>query len=117
MISGLKKLNEQRRLNVRREGSAKLLENKNSVEEAKRVLSVLDDEQQLSQALELEGHGNIEVTVADEGNDCSVVKAPICVNGRQLASIGVIGPQRMDYASIASALKVVIDSLSNLKGE
>lgn len=116
LIEGLKKLNSQKMLNVRREGSAKLL-NENSVEEAKKVLNVLEDEKELSGLMELEGKGKIEVTVADEGDNCSVVKAPIVVNGRQLASIGVIGPQRMDYSGIASALKVVIDSLNDLKGE
>lgn len=115
LIKGLKNLNNQKYLNVRREGSAKLLEN--NVEEAKKVLNVLEDEKELSSILEIKGKGDIEVTVADENESCSVVKAPIKVNGRQLASIGVIGPQRMDYAGIASALKVVIDSLNDLKGE
>ena len=87
------------------------------MEEAKKALKVLDDEKELSSILELEGKGDIEVTVAEEDDSCSVVKAPLCVNGRQLASIGVIGPQRMDYAGIASALKVVIDNLNDLKGE
>ncbi|MBO5395100.1 MAG: heat-inducible transcription repressor HrcA [Clostridia bacterium] len=117
LIEGLKNLNSQRYLNVRREGSAKLLNDKHSVEDAKKVLNVLDDEKELSTFLELEGNGNIEVSVAEEEQECSVVKAPLVVNGRQLASIGVIGPQRMDYAGIASALKVVIDSLNDLKGE
>lgn len=117
LITGLKQLNNQKYLNVRREGSAKLIEN-SDVEQAKKVLNVLDDEKELSSILQLDGNGDIEVTVADEDNaKCSVVKAPIVVNGRQLASIGVIGPQRMDYAGIASALKVVIDNLNNLKGE
>ena len=115
LIEGLKNLNSQRYLNVRREGSAKLL-NDNSVEDAKKVLNVLDDEKELSNILELEGKGNIEVTVADDGQECSVVKAPIVVNGRQLASIGVIGPQRMDYAGIASAIKLVMNELNNNKG-
>jgi len=39
------------------------------------------------------------------------------VAGKQLASIGVIGPQRMDYSKIASALKLVIDELKSLKGD
>ena len=118
LIDGLKKLNKQKLLNVRRQGSAKLLENKNDVEAAKKVLDVLEDEKELSNIMELEGKGDIEVTVADENDaSCSVVKAPIVVKGRQLASIGVIGPQRMDYAGIASALKVVIDNLNNIKGE
>ena len=115
LISGLKNLNKQRYLNVRREGSAKLLEN--NIEEAKKVLNILEDEGELSSMMQIKGEGNIEVTVADESESCSVVKAPICVNGKQLASIGVIGPQRMDYAGIASALKVVIDSLKDIKGE
>lgn len=118
LINGLKVLNKQRYLNVRREGSAKLLEDNGDVEGAKKVFNVLEDEEELSSIMEIKGEGDIEVTVADEDSaKCSVVKAPICVNGRQLASIGVIGPQRMDYAGIASALKVVIDNLNNLKGE
>ncbi len=116
MIDGLQKLNK-RYLNVRREGSSKLLEDKSDVEDAKKVLNVLDDENKLSSIMELEGKGEIEVTIAESNDTCSVVKAPIKVNGRQLASIGVIGPQRMDYGAIAAALKVVVDSLNSLKGE
>lgn len=118
LIAGLKKLNSQKQFNVRREGSAKLLENKDGIEDAKNVLGVLEDEEKLSDIMQIKGEGTIEVTVADEDDaKCSVVKAPIKVGGRQLASIGVIGPQRMDYAGIASALKVLIDNLNDLKGE
>lgn len=118
LIGGLKKLNNQRLLDVRREGSAKLLENSSDIEGAKKVLKILDDEKELTGALELSGKGGIEVSVAEEdGSDCSVIKAPICFEGKQLASIGVIGPQRMDYAGIASALKVVIDELNQTKRE
>ncbi len=118
LIGGLKKLNSQKLINVSREGSVKLLENGKSVEEAKKVLSVLDDKEKLEESLTLSGKGEIEVSVAEEeGSECSVVKAPILVQGRQLASIGVIGPQRMDYSGIASALKVVIDQLREMKGD
>ena len=117
LVGGLKKLNNQKLINVEREGSVKLLENGKTVEEAKRVLEALDDKDALASRLELSGSGTIEVTLAEEDKDLSVVKAPILVEGRQLASIGVIGPQRMDYAGIASALKVVIDQLSEIKGD
>ena len=115
LIGGLKKLNQKKKIDVHREGSAKLIENKD-VESAKKILNVLDDEKQLTDKVSVEGQG-IEVELGDEDNDCSIMKAPITVNGNQLASIGVIGPQRMDYAGIASALKVVVDSLKDLKGE
>lgn len=117
LIGGLKKLNSSKLIDVHREGSAKLLQDKD-IDGAKKVLNVLDDKEKLADIVEVKGKDEIEVDLADEEtNDCSVVKAPICLNGNQLASIGVIGPQRMDYASIASALKVVIDSLKDLKGE
>lgn len=116
LIEGLKNLNKQKYLDVRHEGSGKILSS-SDVESAQKVLDVLDDEKELSSILEVKGQ-DIEVTLAEEDNaKCSVVKAPICLNGKQLASIGVIGPQRMDYAGIASALKVVIDNLNEIKGE
>lgn len=118
LVGGLKKLNHQKLLDVRMEGSAKLLENNGNIEDAKKVLSILDDEKKLKEALHIENkQGDIEVDVAEEGKPVSVLRAPICVNGKQLASIGVIGPQRMDYAGIASALKVVVDGLKDVKGD
>lgn len=117
LVGGLKKLNEQKLIDVRREGAVKLLENSNTVDEAKKVLTMLDDRDKLENALSVSGDG-IEVDVAEEGGrEASVVKAPIVVAGKQLASIGVIGPQRMDYSKIASALKLVIDELKSLKGD
>lgn len=117
LVGGLKKLNEQKLIDVRREGAVKLLENSKTVDEAKKVLTMLDDRDKLENALNVSGDG-IEVDVAEEGGrEASVVKAPIVVAGKQLASIGVIGPQRMDYSKIASALKLVIDELKSLKGD
>ncbi len=113
LVDGLKKLNNTRLIDVHRQGSGKLLEN-NDVDKAKKVLDVLDDEEKLADIMQMQGQEEIQVDVSDDG---SVVKAPICISGNKLASIGVLGPQRMDYAGIASALKVVIDSLKDLKGE
>ena len=60
----------------------------------------------------------ISAVVADDnGEKCSVVKAPIIVDGNKVASIGVFGPQKMDYMGIATALKVLVDELSKNKGE
>lgn len=41
----------------------------------------------------------------------ALVKAPIIVDGNQVASIGVVGPQRMDYASITAVLKLIVDEI------
>lgn len=117
LVGGLKKLNKQRLIDIHREGAVKLLENSRGIDEAKKVLNMLEDDKQLEDALSVSGQG-IEVDVAEEeGKVASVVKAPIVVGGRQLASIGVIGPQRMDYSKIASALKLVIEELEEIKGD
>ena len=42
------------------------------------------------------------------------MKAPIIVGGKNIGSFGVVGPQRMDYSLIASALKFVSNELENL---
>lgn len=114
LVSGLKKFNERKMLDVRREGAVKMLED-NSIEDAKVVLEMLEDEENLVEVLE-ENLEDITISVSDDDN-CSVVKAPISVGGSQLATIGVIGPQRMDYERIASALKVVIENLARIKGD
>ena len=113
---GLKKFNEKRHFEVQREGTAKLLEDQKDIKGAKKVIKLLEDEDELFEVVDGK-EDDVTIKVAEDGSeDCSVVKAPIKVNGEQLAVVGVIGPQRMDYAGIASALKVIVDELNRKKG-
>lgn len=114
VIMGLANMNKQKLLNVQAKGMADLVEKDSN--DAKRVLQTLDDEEELIEVLDGD-ESDISAVIADDGEDkCSVVKAPIIVGGNKLASIGVFGPQKMDYMSIASALKVVVDELNREKG-
>lgn len=117
LVGGLKKFNSRKMLDVRKEGALKLLQSGDNIEETQKVLELLENEDNLVEVLEEKDLDDITISVADEDQACSVVKAPIKVGGAQLATIGVIGPQRMDYEKIASALKVVIENLSRLKGD
>ena len=112
VVVGLSRLNKQKLLNVQSEGVVDLVDN-SSADEAKKVLKTLSDENELIEVLDK----NEGISARIDDDKCSVVKAPILVGGKQVASIGVFGPQKMDYLSIASALKVVIDQLSDEKGE
>lgn len=117
LVGGLKELNSKRLLDVRREGTVKLLKSDN-IQDAQNVLELLDDEDNLVEVLKETDEDNITISVAEDGGkDVSVIKAPVKLGGQQLATIGVIGPQRMDYEKIASALKVVIENLAKLKGD
>lgn len=116
IILGLSKMNKRKLLNVQAGGVVDLVDN-SKVEEAKKVLKTLSDENELIEVLDGDEQG-ISAVIAEDGEDkCSVVKAPIIVGGNKLASIGVFGPQKMDYMGIASALKVVVDELNKEKGE
>jgi len=50
-------------------------------------------------------------------NDCSIVTATYSVNGVELGSIGVLGPTRMDYPRVISALEYVRKRLLKGSGE
>lgn len=116
LTAGLKQFNKKKMLEVHREGTAKLLEENKDMDSAKKVIKLLEDEKELIEVVDGKEE-DLTIKVAEDGSDdCSIVKAPIKVDGEQLAMIGVIGPQRMDYIGIASALKVIVDELNGKKG-
>lgn len=115
IVLGLSKLNSQKLLNVQAEGMAEIVEENSK--DATKVLNALSNEDELIEVLN-DSEDNISALIPDESeNKPTVVKAPIMVGGNKLASIGVFGPQRMDYMGIASALKVVIDELNKGRDE
>ena len=117
IIVGLSKLNKHKLLNVQAEGVANFVDKGKDIKEAKKVLKTLSDEKELIEVLD-DDEENISAVISDDDDDkCSVIKAPIIIGGNKLASIGVFGPQKMDYMGIASALKVVVDELNKEKGE
>jgi heat-inducible transcriptional repressor len=48
---------------------------------------------------------------------CSVVVAPVVVEGEQIGTIGVLGPTRMDYPQAMATVEVVSDRLARRLGE
>lgn len=121
LIAGMKNVLESQKLSLRHDGSAGLLsESAETVEQTKKVLKLLDNEKELEKALTLEeGEEKLTVTLVEEEqfSGCALVKAPLCINGKAVASVGVLGPQRMNYANIASALKVVMFEYNQTKQE
>lgn len=90
------------------------------LDKAKRVIDVLTNPTELEQIFEDESTEEVsfkigaEIPVVDL-QECAVARADYTVDGESIASIGIIGPQRMDYAKIASALKFVVGEFANLK--
>lgn len=105
-----------------RVGETKLLNEPEyaDLETAKKVLNVISSDQ-IDEVLtqNQDGDDDITFTIGKENNteelkNCSVVKASYKIGGKQVASIGVIGPERMDYGSVASALKVIVSELGKV---
>lgn len=119
LIDGIRRVLNDYKFDISHKGSADLLcESGETSEQAKKVIKLLDNKEELEKALELEqNQEDLSITLVEETNysGCALVKAPLCIDGRAVASIGVLGPQRMNYAGIASALKVVMFELNNRK--
>ena len=111
-----------KKLNILMAGSDTLLDTTDTgnVEKAKKVYNLLEDEENLIKIMENKNQEkDISVTLGSEetleGYDgCAVVKAPICIGGKPVATVGVVGTERIDYLKIASAIKFL---LSNNKKE
>ena len=115
LVSGLKRFNNRKFLDVQKSGAVKLLES-GEIEKAKHIFAVLDDEDELIEVLETQpGEAQIVFSVAENDDELSVVKLPIKMGSVEL-SVGVLGPQRMDYGSVSAALKLLADELENFKG-
>lgn len=121
LIEGMKEVLKNQKFNISTDGSSKLLaNNSNSMEETKKVLKLLDNEQELEKTIDFgDEEKDLSITLVEEEteNGIAVVKAPIVIDGKAVATIGVLGPQRMNYASIASALKVVMAELNSRNSE
>lgn len=91
------------------------------VEKARAFLSVLEEKERL---MELISTGDAAFTVRigpetgiKEMADCSVVTASYQVGSGHRGAIGVIGPTRMSYGRVLSALSAIGSALSELLGE
>lgn len=107
---------------VKASGSTKLLNSPeySDIEKAKEVIDALHDMEQLETLLiDVDSTDEIAFKIGEENandtfKDCTVAKAECKVNGESIASIGIIGPKRMDYAKISSALKFIVDETKKL---
>ncbi len=102
--------------------ATKLLDNPEykDVNKAKKFLNVIENEQELKTIVEnIDENSNQDIVFSigeengDETCDYSIIKANYHLADGITASLGVVGPERMDYARIASALKFIVDEMSN----
>lgn len=88
-----------------------------SLELAKNFVNVLDEKEVMLDILDSGIAKDINVYIGDENDkkelkDFSVVTFKHKVNGKDLGTIGIIGPKRMDYSKVISIMKYISKRLN-----
>ena len=91
----------------------------NSLEVAKNFVNVLDTKELVTDMLDSGFADDIHVYIGEENQkeelkDFSVVTFKHKVNGKDLGTIGIIGPKRMDYSKVISVMKYINKKLKEL---
>lgn len=110
LLAILEKEFDKEIMKIKNKGTGGFLENKQieSVTNAQKLLTLLDDESKLGELISIkEGEDNVVLMPVEQ--DISIMKTSIQLGGETVGSVGVIGPNRMDYIKIASALKLICE--------
>lgn len=100
-----------------------LLENNDykDLNSAKKFLSLVKDEKEISKIItKIDDTSNNDITysigdeTSEDFDDYSIVKANYSLKNGIVASIGVVGPKRLDYYRIASALKFITEEIASI---
>ena len=87
----------------------------NDIEKAKEMIQLISNKDCVIELLEPEGE--ITVRIGDENyipeaKECSVITAEYSLGGRAIGSIGLIGPQRINYSKVLSIMAQVMKELN-----
>ena len=120
IIEQIKKVLEEE--NVYLEGANKSfdLPEFNSLEVAKNFVNILDTKELVTDMLDSGIADDIHVYIGEENQkeelkDFSVVTFKHKVNGKDLGTIGIIGPKRMDYSKVISVMKYINKKLKEME--
>lgn len=89
------------------------------INSAKKFLNILENEEEIKNIMDSmddNSTNDIVFTIGDENldkkySDYSIIQANYTLGNGVVTKIGVLGPERMDYAKIAGALKYVVDEM------
>ena len=122
IIEQMKKVVEEESVHL--EGANKLFElpEFNSLEVAKNFVNILDVKDLMADMLNTGFAKDINVYIGEENEkeelkDFSVVTFKHRIGNKDLGTIGIIGPKRMDYAKVISVMKYISKKLNNDKDD
>ena len=119
IIEQIKKvISQERQIYLQGANKAFDLPEFNSLEVAKNFVNILDTKEVMQDMLDSGFAQDINVYIGDENEqkelkDFSVITFKHKVNGKDLGTIGIIGPKRMDYSKVISVMKYINKKLKN----
>ncbi len=90
----------------------------NKIDTARNFLNILDTKEMMIDLLSTGFAKDINVYIGDENSndelkDFSIVTFKHTVGNKDLGTIGIIGPKRMDYSKVISVMKYISKNLNN----
>lgn len=119
IIEQIKKvISQERQIYLQGANKAFDLPEFNSLEVAKNFVNILDTKEVMQDMLDSGFAQDINVYIGDENEqkelkDFSVITFKHNVNGKDLGTIGIIGPKRMDYSKVISVMKYINKKLQD----
>ena len=117
IIEQMKKVVEEEKFHL--EGANRLFElpEFNSLEIAKNFINILDEKELMTDMLSTGFAQDINVYIGEENEkeelkDFSIVTFKHRIGNKDLGTIGIIGPKRMDYAKVISVMKYISKKLN-----
>ena len=118
IIEQMKKVVEEEKVHL--EGAKQLFElpEFNSLEVAKNFVNILDEKELMADMLNTGITKDINVYIGEENEkdelkDFSIVTFKHRIGNKDLGTIGIIGPKRMDYAKVISVMKYISKKLND----
>lgn len=92
------------------------------IETARNFLSILDTKEDMLEVLNSGEAEDINVYIGDENEkeelkDLSIITFKHTVLGKDMGTIGIIGPKRMNYSKVISIMKYISKKLNEKEGE
>lgn len=116
IIEQMKKVVEDEKIHL--EGANKLFElpEFNSLEVAKNFVNILDEKELMADMLNTGFAKDINIYIGEENEkeelkDFSIVTFKHRIGNKELGTIGIIGPKRMNYAKVISVMKYISKKL------
>ena len=117
IIEQMKKVVEEEKFHL--EGANRLFElpEFNSLEIAKNFINILDEKELMTDMLSTGFAQDINVYIGEENEkeelkDFSIVTFKHRIGNKDLGTIGIIGPKRMDYSKVISVMKYISKKLN-----